>query len=624
MSSRLIFANASGTARILTPFGLRFSPSLGLLLCSHGSHLIANSRKFKLFWADIKDSNHNLAEVTKELFHQREDVKNGRFYGPISPTKLKSLPASWLTTSQIGSILGWIVSELYQKGKITDNDTDKFLRNIGIESNYVNNKWSGVSLARFRKLIKMIGKEYSFLRNHNLIFSTNLYFLPIISAFVWSKAINKKCILDFFLSFEMSSNIKIIREEYNDLRIENSLMQQEWLSQSFTAEDLSKENIVNIMNNSCWFDENDKKTIIDISNYSNSFSESIELMAASVANERSVQQGIKLGRYAYLDGKPKPDCVEVVLREIIESIIYDPSIQMVNPDFLPNTVLESVRKLYQTQYIINNYDSDFLKSSELSNSFGQEWFNICSQLGNGCEYLSITPKGKPYELRPTLRNICKALGLLLEGSQTWNTLHHLRNFLIKNNNNSLLFEVDEKIVSFRAPFSDTEMIHREIGIIRYLDLNRELVIELEDSHGLASMRHNIINSFGMAWTGQPLYNTFWNHWLIRNQIVVASNNNKMDDSNNYDQNHNMLLSYSMMIQVMHSTLFNDQMLKHWKFVYKAPLNTTQALSNLCLCSNILLSTRWAEERNSLPRNDVSGNLISRPGGNQAEDLRRVE
>jgi hypothetical protein len=53
-----------------------------------------------------------------------------------------------------------------------------------------------------------------------------------------------------------------------------------------------------------------------------SIGQALEHLAASVAYEKAFKIPIKLGKHSYCDGQEKPDCVEVVLREIMDVLLY--------------------------------------------------------------------------------------------------------------------------------------------------------------------------------------------------------------------------------------------------------------------------------------------------------------
>jgi hypothetical protein len=58
----------------------------------------------------------------------------------------------------------------------------------------------------------------------------------------------------------------------------------------------------------------------------------------------------------------------------------------------------------------------------------------------------------------------------------------------------------EGIVRFRAPFSDTEMINREVGKISFIGGRHALEIELESAHQLATVKHRLGASETAVWS----------------------------------------------------------------------------------------------------------------------------
>eukprot|EP01042_Synura_sphagnicola_P003725 gene3725-4646_t len=249
----------------------------------------------------------------------------------------------------------------------------------------------------------------------------------------------------------------------------------------------------------------------------------------------------------------RPDCVEVVVREIMDALLYDPLTHGYRLDLLPASALPTVRQFY---WMMNDQRSNGNNASStvdsppspspaalvmdywskdqadfIVNKAGQMWFNICSNHHGGegaIEYLSSSPEGDvQYELKPTMRNVCRVLGLLLGSAERWNKLTDLEKFwnshlqeCDRNTNNRCLsphtvegvegsasgkvpvdsqsegggrggksgkelpvtvstsageqsqlqthrreVKVKEVRQVFRAPFSDTEKIYREVGHI---------------------------------------------------------------------------------------------------------------------------------------------------------------
>jgi hypothetical protein len=87
---------AKGLATILTRNSIKYSPLLGLLAWS-SPNLVSNLRKFP---------GSTCGSIAKLLFYQREDVKSGRSFGPVSVSKSKSNISSWLSPYSVGSVVG--------------------------------------------------------------------------------------------------------------------------------------------------------------------------------------------------------------------------------------------------------------------------------------------------------------------------------------------------------------------------------------------------------------------------------------------------------------------------------------------------------------------------------------
>lgn len=148
--------------------------------------------------------------------------------------------------------------------------------------------------------------------------------IPLILRLVWERAENKKCLLDFLIGIEKGSQTTILKDEYSDLRVAGSAMQQLWLEDKFSLEsDLTISHIQRasqVLINSYLGHQPMPSTGDD---FNLSIGQALEHLAASVAYEKAFKVPIKLGKHSYGDGQEKPDCVEVVLREIMDVLLYD-------------------------------------------------------------------------------------------------------------------------------------------------------------------------------------------------------------------------------------------------------------------------------------------------------------
>ncbi len=159
---------------------------------------------------------------------------------------------------------------------------------------------------------------------------------------------------------------------------------------------------------------------------------------------------------------------------------------------------------------------------------GRVWFDLCSERP-GVGYLSSTSDQRRYELQPNMINVCAALRVLLgaaadpstseqtapkvsaksantsapdvsAASQSlwkldalerfWNT-HVLQLTSLSKHCPLRPIRTTESTLRFRAPFSDTETITRELGSIQFVGGRNAIDIELESAHQLATVKHRL-------------------------------------------------------------------------------------------------------------------------------------
>jgi hypothetical protein len=205
------------------------------------------------------------------------------------------------------------------------------LKILGIQTNKFNNEWTGISAERYRKFIKLLSLSQS--NSQNISFETNnrrkvRYFLselvPFI-AFLWSKFHSRSSIKEYFTNLNLFSEKNLLKS-----------IPPEWDSDVFNDADLSRKNVIAAWNEvfSSKYDlgSHDKPLQSSKEYESDSmFSRAFELLTASAATEYTIKIPIKLGRYCYdLNNETennnhklwRPDCVEVVVREIIDSLLF--------------------------------------------------------------------------------------------------------------------------------------------------------------------------------------------------------------------------------------------------------------------------------------------------------------
>jgi hypothetical protein len=164
---------------------------------------------------------------------------------------------------------------------------------------------------------------------------------------------------------------------------------------------------------------------------------------------------------------------------------------------------------------------------------GQAWFDLCSALP-GVGYLSTVKLNGGsevhYELQPNMANVCATLGVLLglkrepdtavgrprsmkDIEHCWN--NHVRSHAQGDTSGEAAREIvtTQGVVRFRAPFSDTEMIARDVGSVAFVGGRHSLDIELESAHQLATVKHRL-GSGGSEGGGAESSASVWNNAMV--------------------------------------------------------------------------------------------------------------
>ena len=275
---------------ILNNKTIQYSPTFGLLT-SNCPGLLANLRNI---------NNTNSSKLVKDMFYQRTDASGVR-YGPVSPTGSKSLPLFWLQPNEIGTILG--LSIINNQAPLKDNEIDKQLLAMGIETNHYKGKWTGVSLERYRKPIRLLSDstpDHSYTHNYPTL---QHYSLNTLLYYVWCKSSCRGDLLEFILSLERTSQQEVIQPSYSDLRTIDSTARKVWIDDMYTVPEVSnKENVTQALHHILY----PSSSVDPSTDHNSDLSTGLawDLVAASLTLEKSVKPPLKLGRYAYTGSAP--------------------------------------------------------------------------------------------------------------------------------------------------------------------------------------------------------------------------------------------------------------------------------------------------------------------------------
>lgn len=314
-----------GTLQCLKTEFWDLSPAMGLLHSAAPS-LLANTRL-------IKSLSH---ELSKDLFYQRS--KDGNRYGPVTLANSKSLPIRWLDTDQLGHIVGLAYMQSLQNNELDANYLDNELKRKDILCNYVQGTWTGISFARYRKMIHQLAmcmKDQRVLRQEyqDYRFIPPNYGLLTMMQCIWEKSSNKRDLWSYFQSLQNVVGDEIFTDSYSaafsgTLDIDSNKQSHSWIQEQFSPQDI--ENNLEVSWNSLLSTQ-----FSMASTEAKSTACALETLTASLAVQAAFKGAIRQGRYAYYSPRfgstnsvtsrsipTRPDCVEVVVREIIDNLLF--------------------------------------------------------------------------------------------------------------------------------------------------------------------------------------------------------------------------------------------------------------------------------------------------------------
>ena len=231
----------------------------------------------------------HLHGLCRELFHAPGDG------AALRPTTSRSRAAAHLSPQLLGHVVGLAVTgarEGYVKECLAEN---------GVRTNKVHGEWTGVSLARFQRLVQLVGgvwREDTHVRGGT----------ALLMRFLWEKALSKDDLLAYLMA--LHSHFPVLQSSF----AHDTARHAEWLTSCFAPDELECEASLLASANA----------LLDRSLPDDCFAGHVERVAASLSSVHTWRSPIRLQRHAYKGGREVPDCVEVVVREIIELLLYDP------------------------------------------------------------------------------------------------------------------------------------------------------------------------------------------------------------------------------------------------------------------------------------------------------------
>eukprot|EP01052_Picozoa_sp_SAG31_P005236 SAG31_NODE_227_length_19818_cov_6.503271_13_plen_602_part_00 len=218
--------------------------------------------------------------------------------------------------------------------------------------------------------------------------------LLLLLRLVWERATSKRCLYNFLVAVDNAVRGSGI--EGGILRV--PLDQIKWVGERFTPDELNPKSLAaaaeTLLENPC-DTESDAE-----------HADALELLAAGLSTAAATKPRLPAGRYGWAGGEPRPDCVEVMIREIIELLLYVPSTGQVEPALLPPTTSRELRQFYDAKYA----DGAVVAAGiPVHSSAGAAWFKICQGL-TGVPYLSSsasTSQAYEYDCEPSRRQVAR-------------------------------------------------------------------------------------------------------------------------------------------------------------------------------------------------------------------------
>jgi hypothetical protein len=298
--------------QILRPDRFHLSPAIGLIALN-SPNFMGNLHSCPAN-QDAQWGLGSSCSLARELFFQAQPGD------PVRTTRSRSKAISHIDVRLLGSIVGLAMSR-------ADSDVvAKTLRKSGIESNRIDGEWTGVSFVRFTRLVGLIADA-----SHG---NKNTPALMMLLQVVWEKAADKAGLLDFILALD--EQYPVLGDGYQSLKYDTQL-RDAFTSSQFELSEMNEAAAGHaareVLQPQCH----------------QSYALAMELLAVSLSQVHAFKPAIKVEYHSYkgteLDcalypslymppppshfltgGKVVADCVEVVVREVLDLLLFNPEV----------------------------------------------------------------------------------------------------------------------------------------------------------------------------------------------------------------------------------------------------------------------------------------------------------
>ena len=408
-TGRLSARDAKATATILRATHAHLSPTVGLL-----------TRSASCWLANLHSLGHTPVAAPATLLARELFAAGPPGTFDMRVTRSRSHAAAHLTGSSAGHILALGLKRVTSADEVAITLRDR----CRITTNKVDGEWTGVSLARYRRIVELISSGVDRTATHTAAAgsssgsdtaaaATSAAVVPVFLRYVWERASSRECLRDFLLSLD--SHIDCLTDEGRHALGSGgghggggghpaappwasssaaASAADAWCADVFTPEETSDGAVAAAARRVLARGRADD---------AHGFARALEVLAANAADVHAFKPPNVLERHGYRGAPPRPDCVEMLLREVFDLLLYDPATAAFEPGRLPDSAAAPLVSHYERRA------SGALTALDA----GADWFPIAQGLPR-CKYLSSAPPdGAPYELHPRLANLAAAAGTLL-------------------------------------------------------------------------------------------------------------------------------------------------------------------------------------------------------------------
>lgn len=419
------------------------SPALGLI-SANSPFLLANLESFP-------STPQPTVRLVRDLFANKGDR--------WAITQSRSKASFYLDSPQrLAHVLGMALT-----GK--EADADAVLGGLGIGTNRVDGARTGVSLQKYRDVVANLAQAVALSPEA----------IPIYMQLVWQRAKDKRDLWRFY---------KTLEEHYlPDLLLLGPEHEGAFVRDNFTPQDFSPEALTRA-----------GLELADLDRVaSTEFADSLDLVAANLSTS-TWKPVWKLVKHE-LAGQSVYDCVEVVVREFVDMLLFDEA-----ANAFGGKMGQALAEFYGAMP----------QRSEEQNS--RAWFALCQRVPQ-CDYL----QPDQHELFPSLENVLKCAAHLLGLPPATNqALAFCQAF---NAQTGKELWIEERREMFRPALSD-ESQRREIALCRLGSLCIELT--LVRSHRLATAKHSRVGGSEWVVASRPKHLEAWSKSADAPPAVLAS------------------------------------------------------------------------------------------------------